>query len=93
VSARQLKAYAVSGDAAARRLSARTTKISRQLIQRLVTSNPSPAYVGRIAAVFENNGGNVRGDMMAIVRAILLDEEARDGMGLSLARSESCASL
>ena len=56
--------------------------VSRQLIQRLVTSNPSPAYVGRIAAVFENNGSNVRGDMMAIVRAILLDEEARDGMGL-----------
>jgi uncharacterized protein (DUF1800 family) len=56
--------------------------VSRQLIQRLVTSNPSPAYVGRVAAVFENNGSNVRGDLMATVRAILLDEEARDGMGL-----------
>lgn len=52
--------------------------ISRQLIQRLVTSNPTPAYVGRIAAVFDNNGGGVRGDLRAVVRAILLDPEARD---------------
>lgn len=51
--------------------------IGRQLIQRLVTSNPSPAYVGRVAAVFNNNGKGVRGDMAAVVRAILLDEEAR----------------
>jgi uncharacterized protein (DUF1800 family) len=52
--------------------------IGRQLIQRLVTSNPSPAYVGRVAAVFDNDGNGVRGDMKAVVRAILLDPEARD---------------
>ncbi len=51
--------------------------ISRQLIQRLVTSTPSPAYVGRVAAVFDNNGTGVRGDLKAVVRAILLDDEAR----------------
>ncbi|WP_293900804.1 DUF1800 domain-containing protein [Phenylobacterium sp.] len=51
--------------------------VSRQLIQRLVTSNPSPAYVGRVAAVFNDNGKGVRGDMSAVVRAILLDDEAR----------------
>jgi uncharacterized protein (DUF1800 family) len=51
--------------------------ISRQLIQRLVTSNPSAAYVGRISAVFANNGAGVRGDLRAVVRAILLDAEAR----------------
>lgn len=52
--------------------------ISRQLIQFLVTSNPSPAYVGRVAAKFANNGGGKRGDLGAVVRAILLDVEARD---------------
>lgn len=52
--------------------------ISKQLIQRLVTSNPSPAYVGRVAAVFNNNGQGTRGDLGAVVRAILLDAEARD---------------
>ena len=52
--------------------------ISRQLIQRLVTSNPSPAYVRRVAAVFDNNGASVRGDLAAVVRAILFDAEARD---------------
>lgn len=51
--------------------------IGRQLIQRLVSSNPSPAYVGRVAAAFNNNGSNVRGDMKAVIRAILLDPEAR----------------
>jgi uncharacterized protein (DUF1800 family) len=51
--------------------------ISKQLIQRLVTSNPTPAYVGRIAAIFANNGSGVRGDLKAVVRAILLDDEAR----------------
>jgi uncharacterized protein (DUF1800 family) len=51
--------------------------ISRQLIQRLVTSNPSPAYVGRVAAAFANSGG-VRGDLKAVLRAILLDPEARN---------------
>lgn len=52
--------------------------IGRQLIQRLVTSNPSPAYVGRVAAAFNNNGQGVRGDMRAVLRAVLLDPEARD---------------
>lgn len=51
--------------------------ISRQLIQQLVTSQPSAAYVGRVAAVFNNNGSGVRGDLGAVVRAILLDSEAR----------------
>ncbi|MFM1991569.1 MAG: hypothetical protein RJA99_4526 [Pseudomonadota bacterium] len=52
--------------------------IGRQLIQRLVTSNPSPAYVGRVAAAFDNNGRGVRGDLAAVVRAVLLDREAFD---------------
>jgi uncharacterized protein (DUF1800 family) len=51
--------------------------IGKQLIQRLVTSNPSPAYVARVTAVFNDNGKGVRGDMAAVVRAILLDSEAR----------------
>jgi uncharacterized protein (DUF1800 family) len=51
--------------------------IARQMIQRLVTSNPSAAYIGRIAAVFANNGNGIRGDMKALVRAILTDVEAR----------------
>jgi uncharacterized protein (DUF1800 family) len=51
--------------------------ISKQLIQHLVTSNPSPAYVARIAAVFANNGQGVRGDLSAVVRALLTDTEAR----------------
>ena len=51
--------------------------ISRLLIQHLVTSDPSPAYVERVANVFVNNGNNDRGDMKAVVRAILLDPEAR----------------
>jgi uncharacterized protein (DUF1800 family) len=51
--------------------------IARQLIQRLVTSNPSPGYVYRVAQKFNNNGSNVRGDMKAVLKAILLDYEAR----------------
>ncbi|MEO6587786.1 MAG: DUF1800 domain-containing protein [Pyrinomonadaceae bacterium] len=51
--------------------------VSKQLIQHLVTSDPSPAYVGRISAVFNNNGQNIRGDLKAVVKAILLDPEAR----------------
>lgn len=51
--------------------------IGKQLIQQLVTSNPSPAYVGRVAAVFNNNGLGVRGDMKAVLTSILLDPEAR----------------
>jgi uncharacterized protein (DUF1800 family) len=52
--------------------------IGRQLIQRLVTSNPSPAYIARVTAAFDNNGQGVRGDLRAVVSAILLDPEARD---------------
>lgn len=48
-----------------------------QLIHQLVTSNPSPAYVGRCSAAFANNGSGVRGDMKAVITAILLDIEAR----------------
>jgi uncharacterized protein (DUF1800 family) len=51
--------------------------IGRQLIQKLVASDPSPAYVARVAAVFANNGAGQRGDLKAVVRAILLDPEAR----------------
>ncbi len=51
--------------------------VSKHLIQQLVTSDPTPAYVGRVAAVFNNNGQNVRGDLKAVIRAILLDPEAR----------------
>jgi uncharacterized protein (DUF1800 family) len=53
--------------------------VGRQLIQHLVTGNPSPAYVGRVAAVFANDGAGVRGDMKAVVTAILNDPEARAG--------------
>lgn len=52
--------------------------VSKQMIQRLVTSNPSPAYIQRVATIFENNGSGVRGDMKAVVRAILLDADARN---------------
>ena len=51
--------------------------IARQLIQRLVTSNPSPAYVARVSAVFDDDGTGQRGNLGAVVRAILLDAEAR----------------
>lgn len=51
--------------------------ISKQLIQRLVTSNPSPAYVQRVAERFNNDGNGRRGNLEAVVRAILLDSEAR----------------
>ncbi len=53
--------------------------ISRILIQRLVKSDPSPDYVKRISAVFKDNGKGIRGDLSAVVRAILLDPEARSG--------------
>ncbi|MBO9662343.1 DUF1800 family protein [Dokdonella sp.] len=53
--------------------------IATRLIQRLVTSNPSPDYVRRIAAVFDDDGSGVRGNLRALVRAILLDPEARYG--------------
>ena len=54
--------------------------ISRQLIQRLVTGNPSRAYIQRVAAVFNGSGSGVRGDLRAVVRAILLDPDARDAV-------------
>lgn len=57
--------------------------VSKQLIQRLVTSNPSPAYVGRIAAVFNDDGKGVKGNLQAVIKAILLDTEARDASNIS----------
>ena len=51
--------------------------VGRQLIQHLVTSNPSPAYVARVARVFADDGRGVRGNLASVVRAILLDPEAR----------------
>jgi hypothetical protein len=51
--------------------------VCKQLIQRLAVGNPSPAYVQRVAAVFADNGQGVRGDMKAVITAILLDQEAR----------------
>jgi len=51
--------------------------VCTQLIHQLVTSNPAPAYVGRCSAAFANNGSGVRGDMKAVITAILLDPEAR----------------
>jgi hypothetical protein len=57
--------------------------IGQQLIQRLVTSNPSPDYIARISAVFADNGSGVRGDLRAVIRAILLDPEARDPAQMS----------
>ena len=57
--------------------------MARQLIQRLVTSNPSPGYVQRVAAVFNNNGAGVRGDMAAVIRAVLTDADARGATTLS----------
>ena len=56
--------------------------VTKQLIQKLVTGHPSPAYVARVATVFNNNGLGVRGDLKAVVRAILLDAEARGDLKL-----------
>ncbi|UYY59773.1 DUF1800 domain-containing protein [Sphingomonas sp. S2-65] len=55
--------------------------IAKFLIGQLVTPNPTPAYVGRVAAAFANNGSGVRGDLKAVVRAILSDAEARGAPG------------
>jgi uncharacterized protein (DUF1800 family) len=52
--------------------------VAMSLIRRLVTSNPSSAYVSRVSAAFNNNGTGVRGDMQAVINAILLDSEARN---------------
>lgn len=57
--------------------------VSRQLIQRLVTSNPSGGYVARVATTFADNGTGVRGDMKAVIKAILLDSEARSDAALT----------
>jgi uncharacterized protein (DUF1800 family) len=51
--------------------------VSRQLIQHLVTSNPSPGYIERVSNVFLNDGNGVRGNMQAVITAILMDAEAR----------------
>jgi uncharacterized protein (DUF1800 family) len=59
------------------------TMVSRQLIQRLVSSNPSPDYIERVANVFVNNGAGVRGDLRAVVTAILMDAEARQPVALN----------
>ena len=55
----------------------------KQMIQRLVTSNPSPAYVARVAKAFNANSAGVRGDMAAVFAAVLLDDEARGPSGLT----------
>lgn len=57
--------------------------VGLRLIQRLVTSNPSTGYVARVAAAFADNGSGERGDMKAVIKAILLDPEARDAAMLS----------
>ena len=56
---------------------------AKQMIQRLVTSHPSPAYVERVARAFNNNGAGVRGDLKAVWTAILLDDEARGAASLA----------
>lgn len=56
---------------------------SKQMIQRLVTSNPSASYVDRVVRIFNNNGSGVRGDLRAVFKAILLDEEATNAAGLT----------
>jgi uncharacterized protein (DUF1800 family) len=57
--------------------------IGKQLIQRLITSNPSPAYVSRVSAAFADNGQGVRGDMKAVIDAVLRDPEARAGSNIT----------
>lgn len=58
--------------------------IAIRLIQRLVTSNPSPGYVARVASIFDDDGSGVRGDLGAVVRAILMDDEARPDMPMEI---------
>ena len=57
--------------------------LARQFIQRLVTGNPEPGYVARVAAAFVNNGAGVRGDLKAVLKAVLLDEAARGPASLA----------
>jgi len=52
--------------------------LARRLIQQLIKSNPSPQYISRVARAFDDNGSGVRGDMKAVIKAIILDREARD---------------
>ena len=61
--------------------------ISRQLIQRLVCSNPSPGYIARVATVFNNDGAGVKGNLKAVLKAILLDDEARRIDAVPVARA------
>lgn len=63
--------------------------ICKQLIQHLVTGNPSPGYVERVSAVFADNGSGVRGDMKAVLTAIVMDQEARAGDGQAGDQAES----
>ena len=58
--------------------------IAVRLIQRLVTSNPSPGYVARVASIFNDRGDGVRGDLGAVVKAILMDDEARPVLPMEL---------
>ncbi len=69
--------------------------VSKQLIGHLVTSNPSPAYVARVVAVFKDDGTTAhnRGNLRAVVRAILLDPEARAAPGPTAGRLRSPAEL
>ncbi|HSW03350.1 DUF1800 domain-containing protein [Aquabacterium sp.] len=62
--------------------------VSLRLIQHLVKSNPTPAYVGRVAAKFRNNGSGAAGDMKAVIKAVLLDAEARAGDNPASVRSD-----
>ena len=59
--------------------------ISKHLITQLVTSNPSSAYIARVTSVFNNNGVGVKGDLKAVIKAILTDVEARDNAQLNVA--------
>jgi hypothetical protein len=56
--------------------------VATRLIQRFVKSNPSPGYISRVATAFINNGSGVRGDLKAVIKAILLDTEARSAEGM-----------
>lgn len=58
--------------------------VAKHMIQRLTKSNPSPAYIERVAMAFEDNGSGVRGDMLAVVKAVLLDEEIRSCAGFNM---------
>jgi len=57
--------------------------ICKQLIQRLIKSNPSPQYIDRVASVFNDNGAGVRGDLKSVIKAILMDDEARTCEGIN----------